>query len=163
MRLFDTAYCAVALAALAAPTSYVLASPPIKADVGKSVIAVHVQQIRGSKNTNTRTISARDLYRMVESRNVSASANDIKMLSNLMSDRDDSVRFWIARALAEIGPSAHAAIPALQKAYRQIACGRGDLTSSPAIQRALDSIGGQLPVVICKDGHRAANWMMPRQ
>ena len=68
--------------------------------------------------------------------------SDIDALADMMSDRDDSVRNWIAVCWGKIGPRAHRAVPALKKALadRSSDCESVVKSSAEAIQVALGRI-----------------------
>src|SRR5947207_2738960 len=75
-----------------------------------------MQKVREGKTTATRTEAAENLSgitRRMDPRDV-----DDKMitdLTHLLDSADDSVRYWVARSLGNLGTRAKASIPALEK------------------------------------------------
>lgn len=58
-------------------------------------------------------------------------------LVNLLDSPDDSVRFWVAIALGNIGPRARVAVPKLEELLPSADCLNGPITSASGIRRAL--------------------------
>jgi hypothetical protein len=77
---------------------------------------------------------------------------DVEALAGLLSDRDDSVRFWVAASLGYLGPRAKQAVPELQRAFQERECDQGDMTSAPAIRVALSRIGTAPVETPCEKG-----------
>jgi hypothetical protein len=110
------------------------------ADSG-SLVAIDTSAIKNERSVNARTEDARKLADQVRRNELAVGDADIKLLVDMLSDRDDSVRYWIAMALGYIGPRAQAAVPALEKALQEMQCVRGSKTSAPAIRLALTKMG----------------------
>ena len=126
----------VALAVLFTP-GWSFARP---ADDWGSVLAL-VEKIEAEPAVSPRTDEAQRLASAVRSKKGRAAPkNVIQSLADLMADRDDSVRYWVAGALGFLGPQAAAAIPALQTALKEVEGKRGDKTSESAIRLALKRI-----------------------
>ena len=66
-------------------------------------------------------------------------------LVSLLNTSEDSVRFWAAAALGNLGPRAKIAVPTLVKLLPEVDCLPGELTSAPAIRLALERIGEKPP------------------
>ena len=126
--------------------------PPALVAEGPSRIRREAEQIRRETSDANRTDRACVLSFNLNSDNGWVTDKDISILADLMEDHDDGVRLWIAAALGNIGPRARAAVPALEKAYRRIACVQLNATSAGAIQVALQRIGAKVPEVRCPDG-----------
>jgi hypothetical protein len=90
------------------------------------------------------TEDARQLADQVRRNELTVSDADIKLLADMLSDRDDSVRYWIAVTLAYIGPRARPAVPALGEALEEIQCAHGIKTSADSIRLALTMIGATM-------------------
>jgi hypothetical protein len=105
-------------------------------------IMVAVSKIRDEPSTATRTAIAQQLSELIsrEGQSMTISQGDIGSLASLMSDRDDSVRFWVASSLGYIGPRAQLAVPALRQALKEIKDAKLALTSAGAIEMALAKI-----------------------
>jgi hypothetical protein len=73
---------------------------------------------------------------------------DDETLANMMSllnIHDDSVRYWIARALGNLGPRANMTVPTLLKLLPEADCLNGAITSASAIRYALKKMGVKQP------------------
>lgn len=74
---------------------------------------------------------------------------EIDAIARLLRSRNDSIRAWAAAALGDIGPRARRAIPALEKALREVpmlyagSIMKPELDSSAAIVPALERIRGE--------------------
>jgi len=62
-------------------------------------------------------------------------------LVSLLAISDDSVQFWVAGSLGNLGPRARAAAPKLLEILPEADCRNGALTSAPAIREALKRMG----------------------
>jgi hypothetical protein len=114
-------------------------------------IASRVDRVRNEPSTSLRTALAQRLADAIRAEDKGKiTDSDIDALAGMMTDRDDSVRYWIAVSLGFIGTRAKRAAPQLQRAFRDIACIRGSLTSEPAIRQALSRIGADVPESHCK-------------
>ena len=97
----------------------------------------------GCPELNPRTEQAHELAGLVRKKaRETAPKSVVRALADLMADRDDSVRYWIAMALGYLGPQASDAVPALEKALREIERHPADKTSESAIRIALKRING---------------------
>ncbi len=115
-----------------------------------SGISDYIVKIRAEKSITLRTQYAEELSDSIgkgEQTNITDA--DIDMLADMMADKDDSVRYWIAASLGLIGPRAKRALPQLEKAYREIACVIASKTSASAIRLAIPRIGGSIPSITC--------------
>jgi HEAT repeat protein len=100
-----------------------------------------VDRIKAEAAVTPRTEQAQKLAGLVRSKTGKvAPKRVIRALAGLMEDRDDSVRYWAAMALGYMGPQATDAIPALEKALKEIERHPADKTSESAIRLALRRI-----------------------
>jgi len=107
-----------------------------------SVVAAEVDKIRSEPSSATRTKYAQRLADEIRQNKLAVSDGaDIDLLANLLTDRDDSVRYWIAMALGYLGPRARQAVPALEKALKERECDNSSKTSASGIEFALSRIG----------------------
>jgi hypothetical protein len=103
-------------------------------------------RVHDEKTLNARTNAAErlaDLTRGADPNNV-----DDKTLTDLISllnFREDSVRFWVAASLGNLGPRAKVAVPKLLELLPAADCLNGSITSAATIREALKKIGATLP------------------
>lgn len=71
-------------------------------------------------------------------------------LISLLDIPDDSVRYWVARSLGNLGPRAKAAIPQLQRLLAEVDCIQGTKTSASGIRFALTQMGVTTPPPVCE-------------
>jgi HEAT repeat protein len=62
-------------------------------------------------------------------------------ITSLLDSPDDSVRYWVATALGNLGPAAKAAVPKLQEMLPKADCINGAITSASGIRYALIKMG----------------------
>jgi HEAT repeat protein len=66
-------------------------------------------------------------------------------ITSLLDSPDDSVRYWVATALGNLGPVAKAAVPKLQEMLPKADCIDGTITSAGGIRYALLKMGIKPP------------------
>jgi hypothetical protein len=66
---------------------------------------------------------------------------DVALMSSLMRDEDDSLRFAVAGMIGNLGHAGRAAIPALERALADRPCEDKTMTSASAIRAALWKLG----------------------
>jgi hypothetical protein len=71
-------------------------------------------------------------------------------LISLLGIRDDSVRYWVARSLGNLGPRANAAVPSLKRLLADVDCLQGSKTSASGIRFALTQMGVTTPPPSCE-------------
>ena len=71
-------------------------------------------------------------------------------LISLLDIRDDSVRYWVARSLGNLGPRASASVPSLKRLLAEVDCLQGSKTSASGIRFALTQIGVTTPPPACE-------------
>jgi hypothetical protein len=119
-----------------------------------TALSVEVSKIKNESPSISRTEHAQLLAQHVR-QNVEEAANGgfIALLESMLTDSDDSVRFWVAMALGYMGPRARQAVPTLAEALKEKECERPSLppapmqplTSALAIRLALTQIVGSEP------------------
>ena len=102
--------------------------------------------VQTGKNVDAKTEAAEhlaSLTRKIDRKEVSQEL--VIDLGSLLDASNDSVRFWIATALGNLGPSAKAAAPKLEKLLPEVDCLNGAITSASAIRHALVQMGIKPP------------------
>lgn len=107
-----------------------------------------IEKIEHETDSNTRTDLASELAKLVSQVRTSDQIDDkvIDDIATLLSDRDDSVRLWVALALGQLGPRANRAVPALERALQEAEAEdqaniKGpSLSSADGIRAALEKI-----------------------
>jgi len=110
---------------------------PIKATMAK---------VRSEKSVDARTQAAEHLARLtqkISSKEVTEAL--VTEITALLDSPDDSVRFWVAAALGNLGPVAKAALPRLEEMLPTADCINGAITSAAAIRGALIKMGIKPP------------------
>jgi len=74
----------------------------------------------------------------------------LEALVSLLDTSEDSVRYWVARCLGNLGPRARIAIPKLQKILAEVDCIQGSKTSASGIRFALAQMGVTPPPPNCE-------------
>ncbi|MBV8537482.1 MAG: HEAT repeat domain-containing protein [Alphaproteobacteria bacterium] len=114
------------------------------------IASLLIERIRSERDTRARTELATELANLSAENAGSTEIDEdmIDAISSLLSDRDDSVRFWAALSLGQFGKRASRAVPALNRALkeaderdRSMVLGP-DLGSADAIHSALQKIQG---------------------
>jgi PBS lyase HEAT-like repeat len=116
-------------------------APARVTEVEKAIAAV-----RSGKTVDARTNAAEHLASLTKK--VSAKEATEKLVIDVMSlldSSDDSVRYWVARALGNLGPPAKAAIPKLEEMLPKADCINGAITSASGIRYALIQMGVKPP------------------
>jgi hypothetical protein len=107
-------------------------------------------KVREGETSTSRTDAAE--YLATLTRGINPSKVDDTTLAELVSlleTQEDSVRYWVAASLGNLGPRAKMAVPTLLKLLPQVDCVRGSLTSAPAIRLALERMGETPPPPKC--------------
>lgn len=112
------------------------------------MILLQISKIKSEKNVGRRTGMAQELSDKVQREDPNKIRNDeVLGLIQMMGDRNDGVRMWVANCLGYIGPRAISAAPALRRAYLKIHCTKSEVSSRPMIEAALANIGAKQSVV----------------
>ncbi len=102
--------------------------------------------VKSGKTVNARTDAAENLANLTKRfSKKEVTERLVSDLTSLLDSPDDSVRFWIATALGDIGPPAKAAIPKLEKLLPEADCLNGAITSASGIRYALLRMGVKPP------------------
>jgi hypothetical protein len=116
-----------------------------------------VLDVRHEGTINARTDAAERLAGLVPSvQGKSARGALVGVLVKLLDSRDDGVRYWVARAIGNVGPAAKIAIPRLQKLLARVKCLNGAITSADGIRYALFQLGVKPPLQTCNHPRIAA-------
>jgi len=103
-------------------------------------------KIQSDKTADARTEAAEHLASLTQSISskevTEALVTDI---TSLLDSPDDSVRYWVATALGNLGPVAKAAVPKLEKMLPEADCINGAITSASGIRYALFKMGIKPP------------------
>jgi hypothetical protein len=104
-----------------------------------------VAEIRTNKAAQVRTDGTMRLALFLDANPSPVDNNSLENITTLLSDNEDSVRFWAAAALGRIGPPASASVPELRRAFDSHHFDpRFVMTSADAICTALKNIEGTL-------------------
>ena len=135
------------MAVLAAGPLLCLAATPTSSDSALlTQIERTIVKARTGEDVQVRTDAAERLSFLAH--RIDPNKLDDKTLADLVSLLDspnDSVRYWVATALANIGPRARVAVPKLEALLPSADCLNGAITSASAIRRALIRMGIKPP------------------
>ena len=99
-------------------------------------------KVRSDKTVEARTEAAEclaSLTQKISSEEVTEAL--VTDITSLLDSPDDSVRYWVATALGNLGPAAKAAAPKLQEMLPKADCINGAITSASGIRYALIKMG----------------------
>lgn len=93
--------------------------------------------VQSGKTADVRTDAAEHLASLTKKINKKEITESLVSEStSLLDSPDDSVRYWVAIALGNIGPAAKAAVPKLEKLLPEADCLNGAITSASGIRYA---------------------------
>ena len=101
-----------------------------------------IAKVSSEKTVDARTEAAErlaSLTQKVSSKEVTEAL--VTDITSLLDSPDDSVRYWVATALGNLGPAAKAAAPKLQEMLPKADCINGAITSASGIRYALIKMG----------------------
>lgn len=101
-------------------------------------IKATMAKVQSDKTVDARTEAAEHLATLtqkISSKEVTEAL--VTDLTSLLDSPNDSVRYWVARALGNLGPAAKAAVPKLQAMLPKADCINGAITSASGIRYAL--------------------------
>jgi hypothetical protein len=133
--------------AVIASAWFMLASVVLAAQSGESErqfseqLTHTIAKVRTGKTLAERTEAAEQLAELT--RKTDSKKLDDKTVTDLVSlldTSDDSVLYWVARCLGNLGPRANAAIPKLQRKLAEVDCIEGSKTSASGIRFALGQL-----------------------
>jgi hypothetical protein len=102
--------------------------------------------VRSGKTVDTRTQAAERLASlMTKISRKEVTGEFVTEVTSLLDSPDDSVRYWVATALGNLGPAAKAAIPKLEEMLPKADCINGAITSASGIRYALTRMGVKPP------------------
>jgi hypothetical protein len=138
-RLFSGAHCFV-LSAVAGVAQ--ASGEPARLNQIKETIV----KVRSDKTVNARMEAAAHLASLTK--NIPGKEITkvlVADIASLLDSPDDSVRFWVAKDLGNLGPAAKPAAPKMEKMLSKADCINGSLTSADAIRYALTQMGIKPP------------------
>ena len=107
-------------------------------------------KVRSDKTVEARTEAAErlaSLTQKITTKEVTEAL--VTDITSLLDSPDDSVRYWVATALGNLGPTAKAAVPKLQEMLPRADCINGAITSASGIRYALIKMGIKPPPPKC--------------
>jgi len=138
-RVVPVALCFVALAVAGIAQA---TGGPAHMKLMEEVIA----KVRSDKTVDARTDAAERLASLTKKINAKeVTAALVTDITSLLDSPDDSVRYWVATALGNLGPAAKAAVPKLEKMLPEADCINGTITSASGIRYALIKMGIKPP------------------
>jgi len=138
-KLFSVALCVVLSAG--AGTARASGGPALMEQI-KGTMA----KVQSDKTVDARTEAAQHLASLtqkISSKEVTEAL--VADLTSLLDSPDDSVRYWVAMALGNLGPAAKAAVPKLEELLPKADCINGTITSASGIRYALIKMGVKPP------------------
>ena len=110
-----------------------------------------IVKIRMSEpSTAVRTAAAEHLAELARETNPQeVDDRTVADMISLMDTSDDSVRYWVARSLGNLGVRAKVAVPKLQEKLIEVDCIQGSLTSASGIRFALAQMGAPSTPAAC--------------
>jgi HEAT repeat protein len=138
-RLLCLAFCLVLSTAIG--TAQARGGPELMKQI-KDTMA----KVLSDKTVDARTDAAEhlaSLTRKISSKEVSEAL--VTDITSLLNSPDDSVRYWVAMALGNLGSAAKAAAPKLLEMLPKADCINGAITSASGIRYALIKMGIKPP------------------
>lgn len=136
-----------------AAASFLFLGPPVQARGSRLLnqqLTNVIAKVRAGETSSLRTAAAEHLAELTRRINPNR-VDDVTLtgMISLLNTSEDSVRFWVAASLGNLGLRARAAVPVLLKLLPEVDCLRGNLTSAPAIRAALSRMGETPPPPKC--------------
>ncbi len=101
-----------------------------------------IANVRAAPSQDERREAAQHLATLVKSAGVKHFPEKLVTdITSLLDSSDDTVRYWVATAIGNIGPDAKSAIPRLKKMLPAADCINGAITSASGIRYALTRLG----------------------
>ena len=109
-------------------------------------IKVTMAKIRSGKTVEAKTSAAEHLSTLARTlSNKEVTDELVADITSLLDSPDDSVRYWVAMALGNIGVAAKSAVPKLLGMLPKADCFDGAITSASGIRYALFKMGVKQP------------------
>jgi HEAT repeat protein len=138
-RLFSVALC-IALSAVCG-VAHASGGPALMTQIEETMA-----KVSSDKTVDARTGAAEHLANLTQRINrKDITAALVTDIASLLDSPDDSVRYWVAIALGNLGPAAKAAAPKLEKMLPEADCINGAITSASGIRYALIKMGIKPP------------------
>jgi len=111
-----------------------------------------ISKVKHGETAKDRTDAAHHLSELTDGIDPAQIDNSsLRNMVSLLHSYDDSVRFWVAGSLGNLGPRARAiASPTLLKLLPNAECLRGTVPYAPAIRTALTRMGVSVPPPACE-------------
>lgn len=117
----------------------------------KEQIAEAVSNARTGESSTAQTQAAEHLADLTSGAGAKeVDEKTIGEIISLLDTSDDSVRYWVARCLGNLGSRAKAAIPNLERILTEVDCVQGSKTSASGIRFALAQMGVSPPPPKCE-------------
>ncbi|MDZ5650428.1 hypothetical protein [Nitrospirillum sp. BR 11828] len=110
-----------------------------------TTIAQEAHSIAQKRSARGRQTDMERLATRIHDHPEQAQEADIQALTELLTARDDLVRYWAAISLSFIGPRARSALPALRQAFEEKHCARESKNSTSGAAVALRNMGEPPP------------------
>lgn len=102
--------------------------------------------VRSAKTVDARTEAAEHLAGLTKKiGGYEVTEKLVADITSLLDSPDDSVRYWVARAVGNLGPAAKSAVPKLEEMLPKADCINGAITSASGIRYALIRLGVKPP------------------
>jgi hypothetical protein len=108
-----------------------------------------IERTRSGNTVHIRTKAAQELMEISTFNPGRIGDQHIAAIAALLDSPDDSVRYWVARCLGNLGPRAAHTVPKLLEILPHADCLRGSLTSASGIRLALAQMGTLPPEDAC--------------
>jgi HEAT repeat protein len=138
-KLFSAVSCCV-LSAVCGMTQ-VNGGPALMKQINETIA-----KVRSDKTVDGRTEAAEHLASLAQKiKSTDVTEPLVTNVTSLLDSPDDSVRYWVAMALGNLGPAAKAAVPKLKEMLPRADCINGAVTSASGIRYALIKMGIKPP------------------
>lgn len=113
-----------------------------KGDATLKHVEAAISAVDSARSVDLQRAAAERLARLTRKPEAkSLSQRTIHAMTALLDYRDDTVQYWVATAIGNIGPAARDAIPKLEKMLPKAECVNGTITSASGIRYALRQLG----------------------
>ena len=121
-----------------------------QSSISDEAVRARVSAVKSGRSDIEQAAAAEDLFDMLRGKNLDhVHPQTIEMISDLLSNKSDGVRIWIAATLGEFRERALFAAPRLVKALKEVECRRVDASSAFTIRTALRKMGEKVPESKC--------------